>query len=257
MSKLADAIKRNQRTESTPMGFGAARPAAKPSMLVGFLGAAGDVVKARDAGADLLIVDARPSGGLSKLLGASNELPADAFKVDTTQVQSPAGAFADPDAGGAKALKDKGFDFIVFEPENTPAGALLDEDMGYVLALTSSAEDSALRAFSSLQLDAVFYGDMPSPLTVGKQADLMRAASLVGKPLLVRVPADVSSEDLQCLRGAGVVGLLVNAADAVTKVKETVAALPARKAKRDDARPMVSLPRGQAPAEEEADDEDE
>src|SRR5688572_10009128 len=156
MSKLADAIKRNQRTESTPMGFGAARPATKPSMLVGFLGAAGDVVKARDAGADLLIVDARPSGGLSKLLGASNELPADAFKVDTTQVQSPAGAFADPDAGGAKALKDKGFDFIVFEPENTPAGALLDEDMGYVLALPASAEDPALRAFASLQLDAVF-----------------------------------------------------------------------------------------------------
>ena len=53
MSKLADAIKRSQRTESTPMGFGAARPAAKPSMLVGFLGAAGDVVKARDAGADV------------------------------------------------------------------------------------------------------------------------------------------------------------------------------------------------------------
>ena len=256
MSKLADAIKRSQRTESTPMGFGAARPAAKPSMLVGFLGAASDVVKARDAGAEMLIVDAHPAG-LGKLLGASPELPADAFKSDPSSAQVPGGIFTDPDVEGAKALKERGFDFILFEPNGTPAAALLDEDMGYVLALPASAEDSALRAFSSLQLDAIYYGDMPSPLTVGKQVDLMRAASLVGKPLLVRVPADVSNADLQCLRGAGVVGLLVNAADGVTKVKETVAAMPARKAKRDEARPMVSLPRGGAPAEEADDDDDD
>jgi hypothetical protein len=256
MSKLADAIKRSQRTESTPMGFGAARPAAKPSMLVGFLGPAADVVKARDAGADVLIVDARPSGGLSKLLGASNELPADAFKVDTTQVQSPAGAYADPDAGGVKALKDKGFDFIVFEPSATPAAALLDEDLGYVLALPASPEELFLRSLGPLQLEAVYFGDIPSPLTVARQIEVMRAASLAGKPLLMHVPADVTSEDLQCLRGAGVVGLVVDSADAVTRVKETVAAMPARKIRRDEARTVVSLPRGQAPAEENEDDDD-
>jgi hypothetical protein len=254
MSKLADAIKRSQRTESTPMGFGAARPAAKPSMLVGFLGPAADLEKGRDAGAELIIVDAHSSGGLGKLLGASPELPADAFKVDTSKSQ-PGGIFTDPDVAGAKALKERGFDFIVFDAGATPAAATLDEDLGYVLALTSH-EESFLRSLSALQLDAIYYGDMPSPLSVSKQLELMRAASLAGKPLFVKVAADVSNEDLQCLRGAGVVAVLT-AADGVAKVKETVAALPARKSRKDDARPVVSLPRGGATEEHDHGDDDD
>jgi hypothetical protein len=256
MSKLADAIKRSQRTEATPMGFGAARPAPKPTLLTGFLGAAADIETARDAGAELLIVDAHPAG-LGKLLGASPELPADAFKAALDGAQSPGGIFTDPDVEGVKALKERGFDFVVFEPGGTPAAALLDEELGYVLALPSSAEDATLRAFASLQLDAVYFGDMPSPLTVAKQADLMRAASLTGKPLLVRVEAGVSNEDLQCLRGAGVAGVLAGTPDAVAKVKETVAALPARKTRRDENRPVVSLPRSGGAAEEHDHDDDD
>ena len=256
MSKLADAIKRNQRTEATPMGFGAARPAAKPSMLVGFLGAAADLEKARDAGAEILIIEARSSGGLDKLLGASAELPADAFKVDPSKTAAPGGIFTDPDVSGAKALKERGFDFVIFDAGATLAAATLDEDLGYVLAL-SSHEETFLRSLGALQLDAIYYGDMPSPLTVAKQLEVMRAASLAGKPLFVKVAADVSNEDLQCLRGAGVVAVLVAASGDVSKVKETVAALPARKARKDDARPVVSLPRGGAPAEEHEDDDDE
>lgn len=256
MSKLADAIKRNQRTEATPMGFGAARPAAKPSMLVGFLGAATDVEKAREAGAEILIVDAHPAG-LGKLLGASPELPADAFKTDPSKTAAPGGIFTDPDVAGAKALKERGFDFIIFDAGATPAAATLDEDLGYVLALTSH-EESFLRSLGALQLDAIYYGEMPSPLTVGKQLEIMRAASLAGKPLLVKVDADVSNEDLQCLRGAGVVAVLVATSDAVAPVKATVAALPARKARKDDgARPMVSLPRGGAAEEHDHDDDDD
>jgi hypothetical protein len=255
MSKLADAIKRSQRTEATPMGFGAARPAAKPSMLVGFLGPAADVEKARDAGAEILIVDAHATG-LGKLLGASPELPADAFKTDPSKNALPGGIFTDPDVAGAKALKERGFDFIIFDAGGTPAAATLDEELGYVLAL-SSHDEAFLRSLGALQLDAIYYGEMPSPLTVGKQLEIMRAASLAGKPLLVRVGADVSNEDLQCLRGAGVVAVLVAAADAVGKVKETVAALPARKTRKDDARPVVSLPRSGATEEHDNDDDDD
>ena len=35
MSKLADAIRRTQRVDAAPMGFGAARSSAPPTMLVG------------------------------------------------------------------------------------------------------------------------------------------------------------------------------------------------------------------------------
>jgi hypothetical protein len=98
---------------------------------------------------------------------------------------------------------------------------------------------------------------MPSPLTVARQVELMRAASLVGKPLLVRVAADVSNEDLQCLRGAGAVAVLVASADSIAKVKETVAAMPARKTRRDENRPVVALPRSGAAEEHDHDDDDD
>src|SRR5690242_8892719 len=57
MSKLAEAIRRSQRVESTPMGFGAVRAATKPTMLVGYYGAAAGVDAAVAAGAELIIVE--------------------------------------------------------------------------------------------------------------------------------------------------------------------------------------------------------
>jgi hypothetical protein len=173
-------------------------------------------------------------------------------------VSSPAGIFTDPDVAGARALKERGFDFIVFDAGGTPAASLLDEDLGYVLALPSSPEEAFLRSAGALQLEAVYYGDIPSPLTVARQMELTRAASLAGKPLLVRVPSDVSNEDLQCLRGAGAVAVLVDSAEAIAKVKETVAAMPARKNRRDESsRPVVALPRSAGGGEEHDHDDDD
>jgi adenine/guanine phosphoribosyltransferase-like PRPP-binding protein len=60
MTKLADAIRRSQRIESAPMGFGAARPASRPTMVVGALAKATESLQAyRDAGADVIVIDAR------------------------------------------------------------------------------------------------------------------------------------------------------------------------------------------------------
>src|SRR5829696_6560915 len=51
MTKLADAIRRSQRIESAPMGFGAARAAAKPTMVVGAVAKSNDSLQSyNDAG---------------------------------------------------------------------------------------------------------------------------------------------------------------------------------------------------------------
>jgi len=238
------------------MGFGAARPAAKPTMLVGFVGPSAEAEKAREAGAEIVMVDARPPGMVTRFLGGANDVHPDAEKLRATAADLPAGVLASPDVEGVKLLKNAKLDFLAFESDHTPAAALLDEDLGYVLVLPPSPEELFLRSLDPLNLEALFLDHLPSPLTVSRQIELTRIARLASKPIIARVPGNISSEDLQCLRAAGVIVVVVEAAADVTKVKEVVASLPVRKPKRDEARPVVALPRGTAPAEEHEDDDE-
>ncbi|HEY7269992.1 MAG TPA: hypothetical protein VH951_09210, partial [Dehalococcoidia bacterium] len=69
MSKLSDAIRRTLRSESTPMGFGAARPTPKATMLVGLIGRASDAANA--AAADVVVIDGNASADdVSRAKGA-------------------------------------------------------------------------------------------------------------------------------------------------------------------------------------------
>ncbi len=246
MSKLADAIRRSQRIEASPMGFGTARPTAKPSMLVGFLCADTAIEAARDAGADLILVDAR-----DRQIDGS----------EASRLRSGAGDVAlgvwSPVTNGdtAKQLHEGGVDFLVLDPESTPAAALLDDDLGYVLELGAVPEELFLRSLEPLSFEALYMGDISTPLTVARQIELSRIRMLAGKPLLCNTAPDLSKEDLQCLRAAGVLVLLTDSLEGLAYLKETVASLPQRKQRRDD-RPVVSLPRGAAPTESD-DDEDE
>jgi hypothetical protein len=58
-----------------------------------------------------------------------------------------------------------------------------------------------------------------------------------------------------CLRAAGVVAVLTSTSG-VSALKESVAALPPRKARREE-RAVVSLPRGQAASNDHDDDDDD
>lgn len=228
MSKLADAIRRSQRIESAPMGFGAARATPKATMLVGAVAAdAAAAAKAQEAGADVVIVkDASAVSGISGV---------------------PAGVWGSSGDGA---------DFLVVDPDTTPASALLDEDRGYVLILPDAPEELFLRSLNPLQLDGVYLEKVPSPLTVSRQIELGRIAGLAGKPIVCSVPAGASKEDLQCLRAAGVAVLLLDSADGIAQLKETVLSLPAKRTRRDD-RPVVSLPRGGGNSHEHDEDDDD
>jgi hypothetical protein len=242
MSKLADAIRRSQRIESAPMGFGAARAEPRPSMLVGYFGAEGDAPKARDAGADFLLIDAR-NGSVdpAKLRDAAGELPLGAW----TTAQ---------DSAAAKALREGGIDFLVVA-EDSPAASLLDDDLGYVLALPSQPEEAFLRSLEPLSLEALLLHNIPSPLTVAGELELGRTGALARRSMLCETAASASADDLQCLRAAGVAGVMTDAGG-IAQLKETVKSLPQRKA-RGENRAVVSLPRGQAAAAEGEDDDDD
>jgi hypothetical protein len=248
MTKLADAIRRSQRIEAAPMGFGAARSAPKDTMVVAALvDAAADLAGLKEAGADVVLIDAR-----SKALS-----DADATRLGSAANGLSLGLLATGiDAAASRKLCEAGFDFLAFDPETTSAAALLEDDMGYVLLLPEQPEELFLRSLESLSLDGLYLERPPASLTVARQLELNRVALLAHKPLLCQVQPDVSAEDLRLLRGAGAaVVLTTGGAAAVKQLKSTVGSLPPRRVRREE-RTVVSLPRGAAAIEEEEDDDD-
>lgn len=241
MSKLGDAIRRSQRVEAAPMGFGTNRAAPRPSMLVGFIGAAGDLDAAVKAGADFALVESGAAPDAKDLRSKTGDLPL----VLSSKLNG---------RDAANSLHEAGVDAALVS-DDTPASALLIEDLGYVLTLPAAAEELYLRSLDSLNLEAVLLRTLPAPLTVAAQIELNRIAGLARKPLLCQLDTLLDKDDLQALRSAGAVGLLTSAAN-VAALKAAVAALPPRRQRRDD-RPVVSLPRGQPPAEHDDDDDDE
>jgi hypothetical protein len=244
MSKLADAIRRTQRVDAAPMGFGAARNATPPTMLVGALVDTAGAGKAASAGADVVIINA----------GTKTLSPADVTKVRDAAKDAVIGAMASvADSDAAAALKDAGLDFLVVT-DSTPAAALLEDDLGYALTLPNQPEELFLRSLAPMSFEALYLAETPSPLTVAGQIGLSRIAGLAGKPLLTSAPADASKDDLRCLRSVGVAGVITDAAGVAT-LKETVKSLPPRRGGRDE-RTVVSLPHGSVAVQDDDDDDD-
>jgi hypothetical protein len=211
-------------------------------MLVGYFGPEGDVTRARDAGADFILVDGRNSSvDASRSRGGAGDLPLGAW----TRAE---------DSAAAKALREGGIDFLVVA-EDSPAASLLDDDLGYVLALPLQPDEAFLRSLEPLSLEALLLHNIPSPLTVAGELELSRTGSLARRPLICETAASASADDLLCLRTAGVACVMTDAGG-IAQLKETVKALPQRKARREE-RAVVSLPRGQAAASENDGDDDD
>jgi hypothetical protein len=243
MSKLADAIRRTQRVDAAPMGFGAARTAAPPTMLVGALVDAAGVAAAVSAGADVVV------------LSAASLSPDDVKKAREAAPDAVIGAMASvAGSEAATALKTAGLDFLIVT-DSTPAAALLEDDLGYALALPNQPEELFLRSLSPMSFEALYLAQTPSPLTVAGQIGLSRIAALAGKPLLTRAPGDASKDDLRCLRSVGVAAVITETAG-VAALKETVKSLPPRRGKREE-RAVVSLPHGGVGPHEHEDDDDD
>jgi hypothetical protein len=227
------------------MGFGAGRAAPKPSLLVGLIAADAAAIAATPAA--VILLDGR---GRSP---SKDELVA----ARTAAGEKPLGLWsAVAGAGPAKELRAAGIDFLLFDPETTPAAALLEEELGYVISLPPAPEELYLRSLESLNLEGLYVDAAPTAPTVAQQIELNRIGLLGRKPLLVRVAADASRDDLQSLRGAGAGVILTEGApERIAALQETVLALPPRRTRREE-RAIVSLPRGQA-AQPEADDDDD
>lgn len=233
LSKLADRIRKAARVETQGIGFMAARSEKQATMLLG--GVAKDTRGAADLarrGADFVI--------------AQKAAPGDAKDCG----DAIAGALIDGDAD-AKAFKDGGFDFVLFDPDRTSSTAVLEENIGYVMLLPRDASDTDLRAIEAFQLDAVDIGEVKGTVTVRRQMELRRIFGLTRKPLLASVPSDISAQALQALRDTNVIAVMADTGDGIERLRKTIDALPPRTRRRDDERPTPLVPRAAPGASEE------
>lgn len=229
MSKLSDKIRKVTRLQSLALGFGSARNAVEPTMVLA--ATARDPQAAEDLsrrGADVVIVDVAAEGPGS---GMSNNGAVVGARI------------AGRTDNEAKSYKDAGYDFVVFNPDEAAATALLEENIGYVMAAPADLTDTEWRTLEAFQLDAIDIGAIDGAMTVRRQIDLRRILGMARKPLMASVSADISVAALQVLRDTNVVVVVAADAAAVEKLRKTIDALPPRSRRKDmDDRPLPLVP---------------
>lgn len=225
MSKFVELLEKTGEETPEPLGFGAARNVKNnPSILLIGQASADDLAKdtkLADAQVDAVLLTIATSNE-SALAGLTDTLKDKVWGVRVGSVSEEQ----------AESLKEKGCDFIVFDPENTAAGILNDEDLGKIIAINSDLNEDQGQAIHMLSVDCTLFTPEESvkPLTVQRLIDIEVIRGLVGKMFIMSAPADLGKPELEALRNGGVAGLVVNlsAVDDIAKTKEAIDDLPKR-----------------------------
>jgi hypothetical protein len=245
MSKFGDKIRRASRLEAQPMGFVTTTNSADATMvLAGMAKDARTAAEMAQRGADAVII-----GSSGSPAGADDAKQAG---------EAIAAAWLDGrNDGASKQCKDAGYDFVIFDPDNTASTAVLEESIGYVISLPGDVSDNELRAIEGFSLDALYVGDIKGAMTVRKQMEMRRIFGLARKPLMASIPTDIAQAELQALRDTNVVVVCTDSADGVEKLRTLIDALPPRSRRREDPdRPIAMVPRATG-GEDEGDDDDD
>lgn len=232
------------------MGFATAVRAPTPTMLCIVRLSENEANKVADAaekGADAVIIE---RAGEGKVRDQREKAKGLALGV------SPQGA----ERQDVSKLREAGADFVVLNFESALAEALLEEKIGFVLNLDGEMDDTTLRLLGDLGLDALVAPEPDGVLTIARLLGLRRIASLARTPLLVESSVDIDASRLQALRESGVAGVIVDSSSIgkLGRLRETIAALPARGRKREE-RAEATLPSpalGGASSDEDDDDDD-
>lgn len=246
MSKLADRIRKANRLETTPMGFGTGSTLKpSPTMLALVRLSPGEADKATQAaaqGADAVIFE-----GIDVTKLAQRAQQADQLSLGVRLSEAERAALA--------AQRQAGADFVVLDPQSASAEVLLEEGIGLVLALGGDTPDTTLRLLDPLPLDALLVPMPEAPLTLGRLLELRRISVLSRTPLLTEISAGADASQLHALREAGVAGVIIDARalDRLPALREAISSLPPRGRRREE-HPEAILPAqtvAEAPAEEE------
>jgi len=248
MGKLTNLIRRLTRPEPARMGFGSEQrgPVATVALvaIISERWAAG-TTDAVAAGADAVLLKRQP--GKDELAAAV--AASDGRAVGLLDSQTSGDEPSEP--------KNAGVDFIAVE-RDAPAGVLLQEDLSFVIHLNEELTDVELRFLEARPFEAIFLEAEAVGLTIRQQMELQRVSGLARTPLLLRVPSNAQRDDLLCLREAGVALVATDSGgpDELRRLRGIIDALPARRQDRREERAEITLPRQNASADEEYEEEE-
>ena len=223
VSKLVDKLSQTSRGSSQPLGFrgaASAAPGRSPTLVL--------IAELTDADPGTLADEER---GAHAILLSTPDSEA-VTSLGDVPWGAPLTAAGDKELGD---LKNRGCDFVLFDPHSAPPALLREEDVGKVVQVDPSMADGLLRVIARLAVDAVLVsGD--DQLSLHRLMVCQHVAGMVHKPLIAAVPLDATTEALEELRDAGVNAVLVrpHARDkqALSRLREVVDSLPpARKKK--------------------------
>jgi len=249
MSKLIERIKKLGQSEETVVGFGSARQQTRqPSILLIGQTSASGIASAGDTQVDAIVVQS-----LAKEMDSvSSTLDGKVWGVRTESL----------DVDRATSLKEQGADFVVFNADSTDAAVLDIDDLGAVLIVNGAIEDEQARGLRSLSIDLALYvpNEELNELSVTRLGQIQTASSAIGKPTIVAVSDGISAKQVETLRNAGAVGLLVDlsSADRIAELRETIDNLPRKKRRSEETNsPIVPFGGGSSKTETEEPEDDD
>lgn len=206
MSQFIDKLKKISQAAPQPLGFRTAQPSSNKLgiLLIASLTQIDvDSLAERAAGADAGLLRTTKLSSGAKALG----------KISQAVPDIPWGGWLEGIAEKeAEQLTKAGFDFVVFPPASTSLAILKADKVGKILEVSTSFNKDLLPAVDELPIDAVLVTDEQEKehfLTWQHLIFFQRCADLLTKPLLVSVPSNISTNELQVLWEAGVNGIMV------------------------------------------------
>jgi hypothetical protein len=214
VSKFIDKLKEVASGGLAPMGFRAAGTKPGPRMVLVAHGTK------TASGADALLLSVAKTG------------------VKAPKANVPWGGWLkEVTAPIVKKLGEGGADFVVFAAASISQAILENDKLGKVVEVEPDIEASLLKSVDGLPVDAVLIkGEKPS-LTWQDLMFLRRAANILNKPLLVTVSPDITASELQALCEAGVGGVVTGSK--IDKLRQMIDKLPAPKAGKSHAEPLL------------------
>lgn len=205
MSQLIDKLNRVSKTAPQSMGFRAVQPSSpkSPMLFIASLTYTGG--KDTDtadyvAGADAVLLNIAKSGwGLKALQKIAQSLPDIPW----------GGRLEEINEEKIKTMAEAGGDFIVFSAESNALSAPQDDKLGRILRIDSSLNEGLLKAVNELPVDAVLAGnEQEEQLTWHHLMLYQRFASLLSKPLLAPVSANITADEIKAIWETGVDGVI-------------------------------------------------
>jgi hypothetical protein len=249
MSKLIERIKKLGQSEETVVGFGSSRQQTRqPTVLLIGQTSASSIGSVGDTQVDAIVV----KGLAEEMDSVGSALDGKVWGVRTEIL----------DVDHATSLKKQGADFVVFNADSTDAAVLDIDDLGAVLIVNGAIEDEQARGLRSLSIDLALYvpNEELNELSITRLGQIQTAGSAIGKPIIVAVSDGISPKQVETLRNADVVGLLVDlsSTDRTAELRETIDNLPRKKRRSEEANsPMVPLGGGSSKTEPDESDEDD